>query len=63
MNKAEAYVEQEIIKRSEQCPRGIIAMRNDGQAGIGLRAPNCLIFSWMMIPVPDSDFIFDLILN
>ena len=38
-------VGKEVIARAEQCERGVIALRADGQAGIALVAPNSLLLA------------------
>jgi hypothetical protein len=50
-------VGDEIITRSEQCERGVLAISPDGQMGIALVAPNSLMLAWLIAPdVPPFDF-------
>lgn len=38
-------VGKEVIAQSEQCERGIVALRADGNAGIAIVAPNSLMLA------------------
>jgi len=45
---------------SAHCERGVIAVREDGQAGIALVAPNCIQYSEVFHPtLPPFDFILN----
>ena len=43
----------EIDKRSKECERGVVAVREDGRAGIAVVSPNCLMYAWVWNPEAD----------
>lgn len=49
-----------IMARSNECERGVVAIRPDGQAGIALVAPNSLMLAMIFAPEIDP---FDFWLN
>lgn len=50
---------KEVIAQSEQCERGVVALRADGNAGIALVAPNSLMLAVNL----GMEFPFDFWLN
>jgi len=51
---------ERVFQASSACERGVIALRNDGHAGIAMVAPNCLLFAEVFHPAIQP---FDLCLN
>lgn len=50
-------VGKEILTRSAECERGVIAVRDDGNAGVALVAPNSIMLATIFAPdVPPFDF-------
>lgn len=56
-------VGKEILTRSAECERGVIVVREDGQAGIALVAPNSLMLATILAPGMDGVPVFDFWLN
>lgn len=50
IEKMHRHVEQEIEHRSEQCERGVIAVRADNRAGIACLGPNHLLLAIELVP-------------
>lgn len=62
LDQMDQEIGRELVKRSRQCKRGVIAVSGFERTGIARVAPNLLLWSWIPLDDPRAE-VYDLALN